>query len=172
MAKRAIAFGLKVIFSEMMIPVGIELPIMGQVCRSVSMSELMLNSDIISFHIPSTKETSKIINKEFLSKLKKNCILVNTSRGELVNQPDLIEFLKNNKNFKYGTDVVENEPSFQKGKFEHPFALLDNVQVTCHIGASTKQAEFDIGNGVVENLVNFKKYKKFLYAVNEFNPKL
>lgn len=160
------------LFTEVMIPVGNNIIINGLKCESVTLAELISKADVISVHVPKTSQTENMINHNFLQKLKKNCILINTSRGELVNEKELVEFLKQNKDFKYGTDVIKNEPSFQKGKFENVYLGLSNVLQTCHIGASTKQAEFDIGNGIVENLTNFRKNGKFLFGVNNLEPKL
>lgn len=163
---------MNVIFSEVMIPVGQHMPLDGQTCKSVTLQELYKQSNIISLHVPKTKETEGMINKNMLNQLKKDAILINCSRGELANEPELIQHLKSTPEFKYGADVIRNEPSYGKGKVTFPFTELKNVLVTCHIGASTRQAEADIGNGVVENLQSYKKSGKFLYAVNQLKPKL
>ncbi len=108
-----------------------------------NIDQIAINSDVISLHIHVTKETKNIINKNFLDKCKKNVLFVNTSRGEIINEIDLVEFMKNNKNSKYATDVLSNEIN---GIYNNPIKLYfdDNqnqVIITPHIGGMTKEAQ-------------------------------
>ena len=112
-----------------------------------------------------------MVNKDFLAKLKKDCVLINTSRGDVVNDTELIDHLNANKNFFYAADVFQNEPSFKKGTFTSALAQHPNVFPSCHIGASTEQSEIAIGEGLVENLTNYQKTKKLMHVVNS-KPKL
>lgn len=73
--------------------------------------------------------------------MKPTATLINTSRGSLVNEKDLLEHLEKNPEFWFGTDVYVGEPSVKEGPFEHPIAKHPRVYGTHHIGASTKQAE-------------------------------
>jgi len=69
------------------------------------MDDLITNSDIITVHVPSLPATKGMINKSFLSKMKTNGVLINTSRGDLVVEADVEAHLNANKNFWYGADV-------------------------------------------------------------------
>jgi D-3-phosphoglycerate dehydrogenase len=170
-ARRAIGFDMKVVFSSVEYPVGAEVKILDHVCRSLSFDEVLQQSDFVTLHVPFIKQTTNMINKDFLAKLKKTCVLINTSRGEVANEEDLLAHLNANPNFVYATDVLRNEPTFKKGDFSSALAQHPNVYATCHIGASTAQAEFAIGEGLVENLAHFKKNSKLLCVVNP-QPKL
>lgn len=170
-ARRAIGFDMKVIFNSVEYPIGAEVKILDQVCHSLPFDEVLKQADFITLHVPFIKETTNMINKDFLAKLKKTCVLVNTSRGEVANEEDLLVHLNANPNFIYVTDVLRTEPSFKKGDFVSALAQHPNVYSSCHIGASTAQAEFAIGEGLVENLANFRKTGKLLWVVNP-QPKL
>lgn len=89
--------------------------------RYASLDDLLANSDIVSLHVPSTKETVGMVNKEFLGKLKEDAVLINTARGNVINDEDLIAHLESHHQFWYGTDVFNNEPA-GKGEFKNPLA--------------------------------------------------
>ena len=96
--------------------------------RMTDMTTLIENADVISLHMPLTPESKHMINKETLKKMKPNAILINTSRGSLVNQEDLAEALRQNKIFGAGIDVFEQEPPAR----DNPLFSLKNVIVTDH----------------------------------------
>lgn len=77
--------------------------------EEVAMQRLFEEADMISLHIPLTAETKGMVNREYLSRFKKNIVLINTSRGEIVVQRDLVEYLKNGKVKGAALDVLENE---------------------------------------------------------------
>ena len=89
---------------------------------------LLENSDIISLHMPLTPESKHVINKKTLEKMKPNAIIINTSRGGLINQEDLAEALGQNKIFGAGIDVFEQEPPAR----DNPLFSLANVVVSDH----------------------------------------
>ena len=96
-----------------------------------------------------------MVNAELLAKLKPNAVLLNTSRGSLVNEQDLLAHLESHPDFWYGTDVFVGEPSVKEGPFDHPLAKHPRVYGTHHIGASTKQAESAIGEEAVRIIKKF-----------------
>jgi D-3-phosphoglycerate dehydrogenase len=113
-------------------------------------------SDIVSIHTPATAETKNLVNKEFLSHMKPEAVLLNTSRGTVVNEDDLLAHLEGNKGFWFGTDVFNGEPAGTKEvPFTHPIAQHPRVYGSHHIGASTKQSEAAIGDEAVRII---KKY--------------
>ena len=79
-----------------------------------NLNYLFKNSDIISIHVHLKKETKNLLNEKSFSFMKKNVLIVNTSRGDIVNENELIRFLKKNKKAKYATDVLSNEINSRK----------------------------------------------------------
>ncbi len=110
--------------------------------------ELLAACDIISLHMPATPETSGIVNGDFLSKMKDGSVLVNSSRGELVDETALIEAM-DSRGIRAGLDVYNNEPGAGDNRFESALATHPSVCGTHHIGASTNQAQAAVSNGVL-----------------------
>lgn len=94
----------------------------------VSFAELLQQSDIISIHAPLTDETRHIFNRETFKQMKKSAMLINIARGELVNQPDLIQALQDGDIQFAGLDVFEKEPLPK----DNPLIDLDQTTLTCH----------------------------------------
>ncbi len=103
-----------------------------------SLGEFLSRSDIVSLHCPGGADTKEIINKEFLAHMKPEAVLINTVRGSVVKDEDLLAHLEANKNFWYGTDVFNGEPATGKAEFVNKIAQHPRVYGTHHIGASTK----------------------------------
>lgn len=132
-----------------------------------SMEELFTKADVVSLHLRLTPETTGMINKHYLCLMKPSAYFINTARGGLVNQADLLEALKNHRIAGAALDVFSQEPlPDQSG-----FSSLDNVVVTPHIAGATVDAipmspfllmrEVDkiIDNGLTERIVNYSKIK-------------
>ena len=98
--------------------------------RYVDLETMLKNSDYVSLHCPLTPQTRHIINKETISMMKPSAFLVNTSRGALVDEPALIEALKNGVIAGAALDVQETEPPAE----DNPLYTLDNVILTPHMG--------------------------------------
>ncbi len=110
----------------------------------------------MSIHTPATADTKDMVNKEFLFHMKKDALLINTSRGTVVKEADLLEHLEANKSFWFGTDVFNGEPAGTKEiAFVHPLAQHPRVYGSHHIGASTKQSEAAIGEEAVRIIKKF-----------------
>jgi hydroxypyruvate reductase 1 len=101
--------------------------------RAMTIEELLQESDVISLHVPLNEDTHHLIDKNCFSKLKKDAILINTSRGPIIDEKSLTKQCKNNPKFMAGLDVFENEPFMYKGLVD-----LDNVVVAPHIASATK----------------------------------
>lgn len=99
-------------------------------------NEIFKECDFISVHSPLTKETREFIGKKQFEMMKPTAIFINSSRGKVVNEKDLYEACKNNVIAAAGLDVLQEEP-FNK---ENPIFELDNVVITPHIGAATREA--------------------------------
>ena len=129
--------------------------------KHVSLNELFKKSDVISVHVPYSKNTHHMINSELLRKMKKTSFLINTARGKIVNQKDLLRFLKLKKIRGAALDVFEDEPI---GK-SNDLVKLKNVVLVPHIGSSTSQTRRTMAEITVKNLILGLSNKKLVYSV-------
>ena len=131
----------------------------------VELDTLFKEANIISIHVPLLPETRHMINKEAIGKMKKNIIIVNTSRGEIVNTVDLVEGLKSGKVFGVALDVFEGERAFmfkdmsQKGFVNHPelqeLANMSNVIMSSHVAFYTDESIRQITEKTLSNFEGF-----------------
>lgn len=120
--------------------------------RYVDFPELIETSDIISIHAPLTSETIHIIDAEVIRQMKQGVILINTSRGGLINTNDLVE---NINKFKFiGLDVLEDEKQFSKN---HPLLKCNNVIITPHIAFFTDDSVKKIASETYTCIENYKR---------------
>jgi len=117
----------------------------------VDLDTLVRTSDAVCLLCPSTDETRDMVDKEFLKKMKKTAVLVNTSRGSLINEDDLAEALKNGEIHGAGLDVLRQEPVSP----DCPLLGLDNCVLEPHIGANTNDAVMYAGMFAARNCVDF-----------------
>jgi glyoxylate reductase len=108
--------------------------------KALSLDELLKTSDIVSLHTPLTSETRGLINKEKLLMMKDKAILINTSRGEVINQEDLCEVLRNDHLAHVGLDVTTPEPLPQ----EHELYQFERVTITAHIASAETSTRLDM----------------------------
>jgi len=108
---------------------------------------LLQKSDIVSLHLNLTDETNRLFNYNTFKKMKKNAILINASRGEIINEADLIKALDEKLIQGVGLDVFENEP------YNGPLVNYDNVILTPHIGAYAKEIRMKMELEAAENLI-------------------
>lgn len=104
----------------------------------VSLDDLLVKSDIITLHLPSTEQTKKIIGEKEISKMRRNAIIINTARGSLIDEKSVYNALKEGKIAGAAIDAFEEEP--YKGKLIE----LDNVILTPHIGTATIETRLDM----------------------------
>ncbi|MBD9295391.1 phosphoglycerate dehydrogenase [Megamonas funiformis] len=138
-AKRAYAFGMKILAYDIYPRQDF---IEKYNVTYVSLEKLFKQSDVITLHAPAIKATENMINRDSLNLMKSTAILVNAARGELINEEDLYEALKNKKIGFAALDVYKNEP-LKNSKLTE----LENIVFTAHAGAYTKSAI--IGAGVI-----------------------
>lgn len=105
--------------------------------KFVSLEDLLSNCDVVSVHVPLTKQTKDLINAENITKMKPTSLLINTARGPVVNAKVLADALKNNIIAGAGVDVFDNEPPIA---MDNPLLNAPNVVLTPHIGFATKEA--------------------------------
>ena len=105
-----------------------------------SIESLFENNDIVSLHIPLNEKTIGIINKDLLQKMKVNSILVNTSRGAIINEIDLLEVLKFKSIKGAALDVLDGEPNIQDSELVKYSKTNSNLIITPHIGGNTYES--------------------------------
>lgn len=119
---------------------------------------LLRESDLLTIHLVLNKETYKFLNRERLARMKKGSYIINTARGGIIDEEALLEFLENGHLAGAALDVFEYEPP--ETEIEKKLLRLENVIVTPHIGAQTKEAMEKEGEEVAQLLINyFKKIK-------------
>lgn len=151
-ARRALGFGMEVVYYDPIVE--------DEAFRKVSLEELFAVSDFISLHAPLTSETRHLVNERLLSLMKREAFLINTARGELVDEEALFRFLKEGRIAGAGLDVLSFEPPF-----ESPLLTLPNVLVTPHVAAHTKEANIKMGKIAALNVVRVLEGKEPLYRV-------
>ena len=159
LAKRAKAFDMKVIYHNRSRISKTKEKSLG--VKYVSFERLITQSDVISIHVPHTKETDKMFNMKVFKKMKDTAFLINTSRGKVVNEKDLIVALKKKIISGAGLDVFELEPISKS----HPLTKLQNVVLAPHIGSSTKETRAKMAEITVKNLNLGMNGKKPIYSV-------
>ena len=149
-AKRAKAFGMKVIYYDVHHSdektekdIGIEFR---------DLDTLISEADVITLHVPLVPETKHLINKNRIEKMKDGAIIINTARGGIVNEDALYEALKSGKLYGAALDVYENEPLKESKLFE-----LDNIVLTPHIGAQAKGGQTRTGIEVAKKIADILK---------------
>lgn len=116
--------------------------------KKVSFDELIKKSDYISIHVPLTPSTKHLIGEKELQAMKKNTILINTSRGPVINEKSLIKALKEKWIFGAGLDVYENEP-----KIEKELLKLDNAVLQPHSASATTETRTKMAIMAAENMI-------------------
>ncbi len=144
------ALGMKVLFYD----VETKLPL-GNAFDSKSLKELMMNSDVITLHVPELITTKNLINKSNLKLCKKGAVLINYSRGEVIDINALKSSLVSGQLSGAAIDVFPIEPEKNGDVFSSPLQGLSNVILTPHIGGSTLEAQGNIGIDVSSKLFNY-----------------
>ena len=126
------------------------------------LSELLSSADIVSLHVPLGKKTHYLMNSETLGQMKQGAILINTSRGPVVNESALFETLKKGRLAAAGLDVLEKEP--QTGP--HPLFDLENVVLTCHYASCSVEAYANLGLQISQQASQFLKGEFPTHLVN------
>lgn len=160
-AKRAVGFEMKVIYHD----VRRAAPEIEQACRASFMSkdELLKQADIVTIHVPYSPATHHLIGKQELEQMKPTAILINASRGGVVDDLALIEALRKGIIAGAGLDVFENEPKFHPG-----FLELKNVVLAPHIASSSKATRMNMAMLAAKNLVAALTGKKPPNLLNPF----
>lgn len=162
LAKKLKAIGFNVIAYDPYIK-----PNLGNDVELVSLEELMGCSDVVSIHSPLVKETYHMINKEVLELAKPNAIIINTGRGSVINESDLVEALREGKISGAGLDVLEKEPV----DLNNPLLSMENVILTPHIAFYSEDSMQELKRKTILNIIDFLQGKVPRYVVNNLIEK-
>jgi glyoxylate reductase len=158
-AKRAHSFGMKITYhNRKKLPRTLEKKIHA---KYVSFGDLIRKSDVLSVHVPYTKDTHKIIDMKILKKMKKSSFLINTARGKIINEKDLVKALRLGLISGAALDVFENEPIGKR----HELTKMQNVVLAPHIGSSTAETRKKMAEITIQNLILGLDGKKMIYSV-------
>jgi len=146
LAKRAKAFDMKIIYHNRKAVSKSKEKTLG--AKYVTFEKLIKYSDIISIHVPHTTLTNQLFDMKIFKKMKKTAVLINTARGKIINEKDLIVALDKKIIAGAALDVFESEPI---GK-NHPLTKIQNVVLAPHIGSSTKETREKMAMITVKNL--------------------
>lgn len=158
-AKRAQAFGMKIIYhnrSQLAPKKEKSLHV-----RYVTQNELFTKSDILTIHVPYSKQTHELVNLPLIKKMKKQSYLINTSRGKIIKEQDLVVALRKKIIAGVALDVFSHEPISKK----HPLTKMQNVVLSPHIGSSSIVTRAKMAELTVENLKLGLSGKKLIYSV-------
>ena len=158
MAKRAKGFSMRIIFYG---PTTNE-PADGSAQKMNNLGDLVSESDFISLHVPLNEKTYRMVNASFLARMKPNAILVNTSRGAVIDQEALFWALKERKIAAAALDVTDPEPL----PMDNPLLTLDNCLITPHIGSASIQAREKSAVMAAQNLIAGLRGDPLPYCVN------
>lgn len=160
-AEKARAFGFKVIACDPYVnkeqadKMGVQI---------VSFDELCAMSDVISIHAPLTKETSEVFNSAAFAKMKDGVVIVNTARGGLIKEADLVEALKSGKVGAAGLDVTNPEPPAK----DNPLFALENVTLTPHEAWYSEEALVELQDKAAGEIARSIKGEPLKYQLNKF----
>lgn len=139
---------------------------MGNARRADSLPDLLARADVVTLHVPETPLTRMMIGERELAKMRPGTMLINASRGTVVNIDALAEALRSRHLAGAAIDVYPVEPSSNSDSFESPLVGMDNVILTPHIGGSTFEAQENIGVEVASKLIRYSDNGSTLSAVN------
>lgn len=142
-ASRMQSFGMKIVFFDPYIDESTQNE------TKLELDELLQQSDVVSLHVVKNKETINLISKEKLSLMKQDSIIINTSRGGVVDESEVLRLVDSGKLFSAALDVYEQEPP------EYTKQLTESDSITLpHLGASTREAQLKAGSDTVRNVVS------------------
>lgn len=139
---------------------------LGNAIQVPTIKELMQTCDVVSLHVPETPQTANMIGKEELSWMKKGSILINASRGTVVDIDALVDALETGHLAGAAVDVFPVEPRSNDEEFISPLRKYDNCILTPHVGGSTMEAQENIGVEVAEKLIRYSDNGSSITSVN------
>ena len=153
--------GMQVIFYDVVTKLAL-----GNARQIPQLAELLAQSDVVSLHVPELPSTQWMMGAAQIAAMKPGSVLINASRGTVVEIEPLAQALESKKLLGAAIDVFPVEPSSNKESFESPLRGLDNVILTPHVGGSTIEAQENIGIEVAEKLVKYSDTGTSTSSVN------
>ena len=155
------AMGMRVVFFDILsvLPLGNARP-----CRTLD--DLLAASDVVSLHVPATRQTERMIGAKQIERMRDGAYLINNARGSVVDIPALAAALRAGKLAGAALDVFPHEPATAGDRFESEIRGLDNVILTPHVGGSTEEAQEAIAEDVAAKLIKFINNGSTTTAVN------
>ena len=153
--------GMKVIFFDVVS----KLPL-GNASQAPRLDDLLGQADVVSLHVPETAATRWMMGPAQIATMKQGAVLINASRGTVVDIEALANALRSKKLLGAAIDVYPEEPRSNDDRFESPLRGLDNVILTPHIGGSTVEAQENIGTEVAEKMVKYSDNGTSTSSVN------
>ena len=153
--------GMQVVFYDVVTKLAL-----GNARQIPDLHDLLRMSDVVSLHVPELPSTQWMMGATQIAAMKPGAVLINASRGTVVEIEPLAEALKTKKLLGAAIDVFPTEPSSNKEAFESPLRGLDNVILTPHVGGSTMEAQENIGIEVAEKLVKYSDNGTSTSSVN------
>ncbi|WHZ20775.1 MAG: D-3-phosphoglycerate dehydrogenase [Rhodanobacteraceae bacterium] len=139
---------------------------LGNASSAQNLDDLLARSDIVTLHVPQTPATAGMIGAGQIARMRRGAMLINASRGNVVDIDALAAALKSGHLAGAAVDVFPKEPKGRDEAFESPLRDFDNVILTPHVGGSTQEAQFNIGTEVAAKLVRYSDNGSTLSAVN------
>ena len=155
------AMGMEVIYYDQLTKLSL-----GNASACGNLAALLMQADIVTLHVPETPSTYCLMGPTQLAQMKQGAVLINASRGTVVDIEALASCLKNGKLLGAAIDVFPVEPRSNNDEFISPLRGLDNVILTPHIGGSTVEAQVNIGVEVADKLIRYCDNGTSLSAVN------
>lgn len=153
--------GMRVVFYDVVS----KLPL-GNASQSPSLDALLGQSDIVSLHVPDLPSTRGLMTRERIAQMKPKAVLINASRGSVVDIDALAQALEDKRLLGAAIDVFPSEPKSNQDPFESPLTRYDNCILTPHVGGSTQEAQENIGVEVADKLVRYSDNGSTLTSVN------
>ncbi|GAA4359761.1 phosphoglycerate dehydrogenase [Kangiella marina] len=139
---------------------------LGNAEQVTELNDLLATSDVISLHVPETPETKGMMGVKQIAQMKTNSILINASRGTVVDIDALAQALEEKRLAGAAIDVFPTEPKSNNEEFQSPLRQFDNVILTPHIGGSTQEAQENIAIEVADKMIKYSNNGSTMSAVN------
>jgi D-3-phosphoglycerate dehydrogenase len=162
-AERALAFEMYVLYHDI-----VPCPELDghEHVKKVSLEEVLSNADFVSLHVPANEGTRHLINEKTLALMQPDALLVNTTRGSVVDEKALVTALRDGQIAGAAMDVYENEPAATDREITNELLDLPNFIGTHHVGASTEQAQASVAAEVGRIIDEYARSGKPLHCVN------
>lgn len=155
------SLGMRVVFYDVVS----KLPL-GNASQMPTLDALLSQSDVVSLHVPDLPSTRGLMTRERIAQMKPKAVLINASRGSVVDIDALAQALGDKRLLGAAIDVFPSEPKSNQDPFESPLTQYDNCILTPHVGGSTQEAQENIGVEVADKLVRYSDNGSTLTSVN------